>query len=176
MYCPSSPYFALASTMRKENCWDRGSFHSTTSNRDSGNSEVCFLINPLLTKQWLCRHISLKTEGNFPMSLPMLFVNFETKIYVPDGLGGNWDLRGSLFNWKRIRFRNCLFFVVSANLAFAIRVMTHVSNRLLQNLLTFQNCKFSPIRWDFESESEKKYGNLCTTVTPIFQLHFYEWK
>ena len=35
------------------------------------------------------RHVSLKTEGNFPMSLPMLFMNFELKIYVPDGLGGN---------------------------------------------------------------------------------------
>lgn len=34
------------------------------------------------------RHISLKTEGNFPMSLPMLFCNIELKIYVPDGLGG----------------------------------------------------------------------------------------
>ena len=27
------------------------------------------------------RHISLKTEGNFPMSLPMLFCNIELKIY-----------------------------------------------------------------------------------------------
>ena len=35
------------------------------------------------------RHISLKTEGNFPMSLPMLFCNIELKIYVPDGLGGS---------------------------------------------------------------------------------------
>ena len=34
------------------------------------------------------RHISLKTEGNFPLSLPMLFCNIELKIYVPDGLGG----------------------------------------------------------------------------------------
>ena len=37
------------------------------------------------------RHISLKTEGNFPMSLPMLFCNIELKIYVPDGLGGICD-------------------------------------------------------------------------------------
>lgn len=33
------------------------------------------------------RHISLRTEGNFPMSLPMLFISIELKIYVPDGLG-----------------------------------------------------------------------------------------
>ncbi|ALC48869.1 norpA [Drosophila busckii] len=31
------------------------------------------------------RHVSLRTEANFPMSLPMLFVNIELKIYVPDG-------------------------------------------------------------------------------------------
>lgn len=31
------------------------------------------------------RHISLRTEANFPMSLPMLFCNIELKIYVPDG-------------------------------------------------------------------------------------------
>ena len=34
------------------------------------------------------RHIALRTEGNFPMSLPMLFCNIELKIYIPDGLAG----------------------------------------------------------------------------------------
>jgi len=37
------------------------------------------------------RHISLRTEGNFPMSLPMLFVKLDLKIYVPDGLGEMMD-------------------------------------------------------------------------------------
>ena len=37
------------------------------------------------------RHISLRTEGNFPMSLPMLFICVELKIYVPDGLGDLMD-------------------------------------------------------------------------------------
>ncbi|KAI1302345.1 1-phosphatidylinositol 4,5-bisphosphate phosphodiesterase beta-4 [Halotydeus destructor] len=37
------------------------------------------------------RHISLRTEGNFPMSLPMLFIAIELKIYVPDGLGDLMD-------------------------------------------------------------------------------------
>ena len=32
------------------------------------------------------RHIALRTEGNFPMTLPMLFCNIELKIYIPDGL------------------------------------------------------------------------------------------
>lgn len=33
------------------------------------------------------RHISLRTEGNFPLSLPTLFCNIILKTYVPDGLG-----------------------------------------------------------------------------------------
>ena len=37
------------------------------------------------------RHISLRTEGNFPMSLPMLFISIDLKIYVPDGLGDLMD-------------------------------------------------------------------------------------
>ncbi|GAB6030959.1 hypothetical protein CHUAL_007783 [Chamberlinius hualienensis] len=37
------------------------------------------------------RHISLRSEGNFPLSLAMLFVNIELKIYVPDGLGDLMD-------------------------------------------------------------------------------------
>lgn len=31
------------------------------------------------------RHVSLKTEANFPLSLPMLFCNIDVNIYVPDG-------------------------------------------------------------------------------------------
>jgi len=34
------------------------------------------------------RHIALRTVGNFPMTLPMLFCNIELKVYIPDGLGG----------------------------------------------------------------------------------------
>ena len=37
------------------------------------------------------RHISLRTEGNFPMALPMLFCQIDVKIYVPDGLGDFMD-------------------------------------------------------------------------------------
>nr|XP_040581818.1 1-phosphatidylinositol 4,5-bisphosphate phosphodiesterase-like isoform X2 [Lepeophtheirus salmonis] len=37
------------------------------------------------------RHIALRTEGNFPMSLPMLFCNIELKVYIPEGLGGFMD-------------------------------------------------------------------------------------
>ena len=37
---------------------------------------------------YISRHIALRTEGNFPMSLPMLFCNIELKIYIPDGLKG----------------------------------------------------------------------------------------
>lgn len=48
-------------------------------------------ILPLDGLQAGFRHISLRTEGNFPMSLPMLFCNIELKIYVPDGLGDLMD-------------------------------------------------------------------------------------
>nr|XP_032517870.1 1-phosphatidylinositol 4,5-bisphosphate phosphodiesterase [Danaus plexippus plexippus] len=41
-------------------------------------------ILPLDGLQAGYRHISLRTEANFPMSLPMLFCNIELKIYVPD--------------------------------------------------------------------------------------------
>uniref|UniRef100_A0A4Y0BS96 1-phosphatidylinositol 4,5-bisphosphate phosphodiesterase n=1 Tax=Anopheles funestus TaxID=62324 RepID=A0A4Y0BS96_ANOFN len=42
-------------------------------------------ILPLDGLQGGYRHIALRTEANFPMSLPMLFCNIELKIYVPDG-------------------------------------------------------------------------------------------
>ncbi|XP_046642966.1 1-phosphatidylinositol 4,5-bisphosphate phosphodiesterase-like isoform X1 [Daphnia pulicaria] len=48
-------------------------------------------ILPLDGLQGGYRHISLRTEANFPMALPMLFCNIELKIYVPDGLGGFMD-------------------------------------------------------------------------------------
>lgn len=47
-------------------------------------------ILPLDGLQAGYRHISLRTEANFPTSLPMLFCNIELKIYVPDGFGGMW--------------------------------------------------------------------------------------
>ena len=34
------------------------------------------------------RHIALRTEGNFPMTLPMLFCKIELNVYIRDGLGG----------------------------------------------------------------------------------------
>jgi phosphatidylinositol phospholipase C beta len=34
------------------------------------------------------RHISLRTEGNFPLALPTIFCHIVLKTYVPDGLGG----------------------------------------------------------------------------------------
>ncbi|XP_023245459.1 1-phosphatidylinositol 4,5-bisphosphate phosphodiesterase-like isoform X2 [Copidosoma floridanum] len=42
-------------------------------------------IVPLDGLQAGYRHIALRTEANFSMSLPMLFCNIEIKIYVPDG-------------------------------------------------------------------------------------------
>ncbi|GBL55024.1 1-phosphatidylinositol 4,5-bisphosphate phosphodiesterase [Araneus ventricosus] len=45
-------------------------------------------ILPLDGLQAGYRHVSLRTEGNFPLSLAMLFICVELKIYIPDGLGG----------------------------------------------------------------------------------------
>ena len=45
-------------------------------------------ILPLDGLQAGYRHISLKTEANFPMALPMLFCAIELSIYVPEGFGG----------------------------------------------------------------------------------------
>lgn len=58
-------------------------------------------ILPLDGLQAGYRHISLRTEANFPMSLPMLFCNIELKIYVPDGFEDFMDAlsdpRGNIF-------------------------------------------------------------------------------
>ncbi|KAF5282144.1 hypothetical protein FQR65_LT02841 [Abscondita terminalis] len=52
---------------------------------DENNKLLGQRILPLDGLQAGYRHISLRTEANFPMSLPMLFCNIELKIYVPDG-------------------------------------------------------------------------------------------
>lgn len=43
-------------------------------------------ILPLDGLQAGYRHISLRTDANFPLSLAMLFCNIELQIYVPLGL------------------------------------------------------------------------------------------
>ncbi|GIY42879.1 1-phosphatidylinositol 4,5-bisphosphate phosphodiesterase [Caerostris extrusa] len=48
-------------------------------------------ILPLDGLQAGYRHVSLRTEGNFPLSLAMLFICIELKIYIPDGLGDLMD-------------------------------------------------------------------------------------
>lgn len=48
-------------------------------------------ILPLDGLQAGYRHISLRTEGNFPLSLASCFICIELKIYVPDGLGDLMD-------------------------------------------------------------------------------------
>ncbi|KAG8189299.1 hypothetical protein JTE90_019059 [Oedothorax gibbosus] len=48
-------------------------------------------ILPLDGLQAGFRHVSLRTEGNFPLSLSMLFICVELKIYIPDGLGDLMD-------------------------------------------------------------------------------------
>lgn len=63
-------------------------------------------ILPLDGLQAGYRHISLRTEGNFPLALPMLFCNIELKIYVPDGLGGSEPKFNSKFDYSMLCFSN----------------------------------------------------------------------
>lgn len=55
------------------------------------NSLIGQRILPLDGLQAGYRHILLRTESSVPMSLPMLFICIELKIYVPDGLGDLMD-------------------------------------------------------------------------------------
>ncbi|KAG9510544.1 1-phosphatidylinositol 4,5-bisphosphate phosphodiesterase beta-4, partial [Fragariocoptes setiger] len=58
---------------------------------DENNRMLGQRILPMDGLQAGYRHVLLRTEGNFPMSLPMLFVYVELKIYAPDGLGDLMD-------------------------------------------------------------------------------------
>jgi phosphatidylinositol phospholipase C, beta len=44
-------------------------------------------IIPLASLQMGYRHINLRTEASFPLSLPCLFCHIDVSIYVPDGFG-----------------------------------------------------------------------------------------
>lgn len=54
---------------------------------DENNKLLGQRILPFEDLQAGYRHIALRTEGNFPMTLPMLFCKIELKVYIPDGLG-----------------------------------------------------------------------------------------
>lgn len=58
---------------------------------DENGKMVGQRILPLDGLQAGYRHVSLRTEGNFPMSLAMLFICIELKIYIPDGLADLMD-------------------------------------------------------------------------------------
>ncbi|XP_077989116.1 1-phosphatidylinositol 4,5-bisphosphate phosphodiesterase beta-4-like isoform X2 [Glandiceps talaboti] len=54
---------------------------------DENSKMIGQRILPLDGLQAGYRHVSLRTEGNFPLSLPTVFCYIELKTYVPDGLG-----------------------------------------------------------------------------------------
>ncbi|XP_069788560.1 1-phosphatidylinositol 4,5-bisphosphate phosphodiesterase beta-4 isoform X4 [Narcine bancroftii] len=54
---------------------------------DDNNRLIGQRILPLDGLQAGCRHISLRNEGNKPLSLPTVFCNIVLKTYVPDGFG-----------------------------------------------------------------------------------------
>ena len=49
---------------------------------------VCLSVSISVSLSPGYRHISLRTEGNFPLSLPTVFCQIVLKTYVPDGFGG----------------------------------------------------------------------------------------
>lgn len=59
---------------------------------DDNNKLIGQRILPLDGLQAGYRHISLRNEGNKPLSLPTVFCNIVLKTYVPDGFGGEISL------------------------------------------------------------------------------------
>ena len=68
------------------------------------------------------RHIALRTEGNFPMTLPMLFCKIELKVYIPDGLGDFMEALSDpkaflqaqeVYNFAILRGFFCVFTLIS---------------------------------------------------------------
>lgn len=59
---------------------------------DDNNKLIGQRILPLDGLQAGYRHISLRNEGNKPLSLPTVFCNIVLKTYVPDGFGGETNL------------------------------------------------------------------------------------
>uniref|UniRef100_A0A4W4F698 1-phosphatidylinositol 4,5-bisphosphate phosphodiesterase n=1 Tax=Electrophorus electricus TaxID=8005 RepID=A0A4W4F698_ELEEL len=59
---------------------------------DDNNKLIGQRILPLDGLQTGYRHISLRNEGNKPLSLPTVFCNIVLKTYVPDGFGGQSNL------------------------------------------------------------------------------------
>lgn len=55
---------------------------------DDNNKLIGQRLLPLDGLQAGYRHISLRNEGNKPLSLPTIFCNIVLKTYVPDGFGG----------------------------------------------------------------------------------------
>ena len=59
---------------------------------DDNNKLIGQRILPLDGLQAGYRHISLRNEGNKPLSLPTIFCNIVLKTYVPDGFGGKLNI------------------------------------------------------------------------------------
>lgn len=62
---------------------------------DDNNKLIGQRLLPLDGLQAGYRHISLRNEGNKPLSLPTIFCQIILKTYVPDGFGG--EGKGLLF-------------------------------------------------------------------------------
>lgn len=72
---------------------------------DDNNKLIGQRILPLDGLQAGYRHISLRNEGNKPLSLPTIFCNIVLKTYVPDGFGGKLNIWISNTMYRRIIMR-----------------------------------------------------------------------
>lgn len=72
---------------------------------DDNNKLIGQRILPLDGLQAGYRHISLRNEGNKPLSLPTIFCNIVLKTYVPDGFGGKLNIWMSNTMCRRIIVR-----------------------------------------------------------------------
>lgn len=72
---------------------------------DDNNKLIGQRILPLDGLQAGYRHISLRNEGNKPLSLPTIFCNIVLKTYVPDGFGGKLNIWILNTMWRRIIMR-----------------------------------------------------------------------
>lgn len=65
---------------------------------DDNNKLIGQRILPLDGLQAGYRHISLRNEGNKPLSLPTVFCQIILKTYVPDGFGGEGNTQIAALN------------------------------------------------------------------------------
>lgn len=81
---------------------------------DDNNKLIGQRILPLDGLQAGYRHISLRNEGNKPLSLPTIFCQIILKTYVPDGFGGENSITCILItnNYNKLMMLLCFVLLI----------------------------------------------------------------